>query len=167
MTFPACLPIVLGFEGGYVNNPRDPGGPTNLGITIATLSSWLGHQATVQDVEDLTQASVAPIYQARYYNPSHASDCPAGVDLIVFDEAVNQGVGRAITSLQRAADVVADGLFGPQTKAAVAAMSPIDLINAIAADRTAHYEALPTFQYFGKGWLARVKAVQAKALAMV
>jgi lysozyme family protein len=166
MTFQTCLPIILKFEGGFVDDPQDPGGATNLGVTLATLSSWLGHTATVADVKALTTNDVAPIYQTRYYNAAHACDCPAGVDLMVFDEAVNQGVGRAITTLQRSAGVTADGAFGPQTQAAVNAMAPADLINAIAADRDAHYRALPTFHHFGKGWLSRVATAKADALQM-
>ena len=100
MSFEACLPVILASEGGFVDDPHDPGGATNLGITRATLSGWLGRAASIADVEALSPAAVAPIYQARYWNPSHAGDCPPGVDLMVFDEAVNQGVGRAIASLQ-------------------------------------------------------------------
>ena len=166
MTFQACLPIVLRFEGGFVDDPQDPGGATNLGVTLATLSSWLGRTATIGEVEALTADQVGPIYLARYYNPAHACDCPAGVDLMVFDEAVNQGVGRAILSLQRCAGVTPDGAFGPQTRAAVTAMRPAALIDALAADREAHYRALPTFAHFGKGWLARLAAAKASALGM-
>jgi lysozyme family protein len=166
MSFQACLPIILKSEGGFVDDPQDPGGATNLGITLDTLSSWLGHSASVGEVRDLTPAAVGPIYEARYYNASHACDCPPGVDLMVFDEAVNQGVGRAITSLQRCAGVTADGAFGPKTKAAVAAMAPATLIERIAADRDAHYRALPTFAHFGKGWLARVATTTGDALQM-
>jgi lysozyme family protein len=166
MTFQACLPIVLQSEGGFVNDPQDPGGATNLGITLATLSNWLGRPATIAQVQALTAADVAPIYETRYYNASHAGDCPAGVDLMVFDAAVNQGVGRAVKSLQRSAGVTADGAFGPNTKAAIAAMAPDALINAIAADRDAYYRTLPTFPRFGKGWLARVARTTTAALAM-
>jgi lysozyme family protein len=166
MSFQACLPIILQLEGGFVDDPQDPGGATNLGVTLDTLSSWLGHAATVAQVRALTAAAVGPIYEARYYNPSHAGDCPPGVDLMVFDEAVNQGVGRAITTLQRCAGVNPDGAFGPKTKAAVDAIAPVTLIERIAADRDAHYRALPTFAHFGKGWLARVATTTRDALAM-
>ena len=52
--FEACLKFVLQFEGGFVNNPKDPGGPTNLGVTQATLSGFLGRQATIDEVKALT-----------------------------------------------------------------------------------------------------------------
>lgn len=167
MTFAACLPVTLQSEGGFVDDELDPGGATNLGITLATLSSWLGHPATIADVQALTPESVAPIYLANYYNASHANECPNGVDLMVFDEAVNQGVGRAIRSLQTAAGVTADGMYGPATRAAVAACKPIPLITAISADRAAHYRSLPTFPRFGNGWINRLQRTTNAAVAMV
>jgi lysozyme family protein len=166
MSFAACLPIILQSEGGFVNDPHDPGGATNLGITLATLCSWLGRAATIAEVQALTPAAVSPIYLARYYNPSHADGCPAGVDLMVFDEAVNQGVGRAITARQACVGVAVDGRFGPATRAAVAAAHPPTLIDAIAVNRDAHYRALPGFARYGAGWLARVARTQRDALAM-
>lgn len=163
MTFAACLPVILASEGSFVDDPQDPGGATNLGITLATLSSWLGRTATIAEVEALTPAMVGPIYSARYYMPSHAGDCPPGVDLMVFDEAVNQGVGRAIESLQTALGIAADGAVGPATLAALKAADPHALIDAIAANREAHYRALPTFAHFGRGWLARLARTTAIA----
>lgn len=167
MSFEACLPIILQSEGGFVDDPHDPGGATNLGITLATLSGWLGRPATIADVEALTPETVAPIYCADYYNASHACSCPPGVDLMVFDEAVNQGVGRAVRSLQHAAGVAQDGLFGPATQAAVNTAHPGALILRIEADREAHYRALPTFPRFGFGWLNRLTRTKQLAMQMV
>lgn len=166
MTFAACLPIILNSEGALVDDAEDPGGWTNRGITIATLSDWLGRTATPDDIRNLTEATAAAIYQADYYNASHACDCPAGVDLMVFDEATNQGVGRAVRSAQAAAGVPVDGQFGPATRDAVNAAEPVALINAISADRDAFYRRLPTFPHFGAGWISRLKRTTTFALAM-
>ena len=167
MRFEACLPVILASEGGYVDDPADPGGATNLGVTRATLSGWLGRPATVAEVEALTPAHVAPIYRTDYWNPAHAGDCPPGVDLMVFDEAVNQGVGRALSSLQSALGLTSDGAFGRATQAALAAADPGRLIHAIAANREFHYRALPTFPRFGRGWLARLHRTTAVAFDMI
>jgi lysozyme family protein len=167
MTFAACLPIILASEGGYVDDPSDPGGATNLGITLATLSGWLGRAATIDDVISLTAATVAPIYQANYWNAAHCGDCPTGVDLIVFDEAVNQGVGRAIRSLQGAVGVRVDGLFGKATLGALQGRDAATIIERIAAEREALYRRLPTFARFGNGWLTRLARTRALALGMV
>ena len=101
MAFADCLSIILESEGGFVDDPQDPGGATNLGVTLATLAGFRRRPVTVADVRALTVADVAPIYQADYWNVAHCGDCPAGLDLMIFDEAVNQGPGRAIRSLQR------------------------------------------------------------------
>ena len=167
MSFDLCLPIILASEGGFVNNPQDPGGATNLGVTLNTLSDWYGHAATVDDVRALTVDDVAPLYQVRYWAVAHCDDCPQGLDLMVFDEAVNQGVGRAIRTLQSAVGVADDGAYGPATQAAVKACNPADAINAMAAAREAFYRGLSTFPTFGKGWLARLQRTQAAALGMV
>jgi lysozyme family protein len=167
MSFAACLPVILAAEGQFVDDPQDPGGATNLGVTLATLSGWLGRIASIAEVEALTPEGVAPIYQSRYWNPSHAGDCPPGVDLMVFDEAVNQGVGRALASLQSALCVTPDGAFGPATRTALKRAEPADLIHAIAANRETHYRALPDFPRFGRGWLSRLTHTTDVALAML
>jgi len=167
MSFDDCLPVILASEGGFVNDPHDPGGPTNLGITQGTLSTWLGRPATVADVQALTPQTVAPIYQKDYWDAAHCGDCPAGVDLMVFDTAVNQGGGLAIRTLQAAVGVAVDGVYGPATAAAVEAADPATTVGAIAAARDAYYRSLPDFPRYGNGWLARVARTQAAALAMV
>jgi lysozyme family protein len=165
--FPACLTIILASEGGFVDDPQDPGGATNLGITLNTLSGWLGHVATIADVQALTNATVAPIYQADYWGVCHCDQLPMGVDLMVFDEAANAGPGRAIRDLQTSVGATADGIIGPATLAAVAARNPVIIIGSIAIAREAFYRSLPTFSRFGAGWLARVERTKAAALAMV
>lgn len=165
--FPACLNIILASEGGFADLAHDPGGATNHGVTLATWSGWVGHPVTIADMEALTVADVTPLYQADFWNASHCSDLPNGVDLMVFDTAVNAGVGRGVRTLQQALGVTADGAFGPATLAAVQAADPSALIDKIAAVRTAFYESLPTFVHFGKGWLNRVVRTQGLAHQMV
>lgn len=164
--FEACLSEVLVSEGGYVNNPNDPGGMTNLGVTQKTWSDYIGRRATEADMRALTKEMVAPLYRSRYWNVMHCDDWPAGVDLMVFDFGVNAGPTRATKMLQTAAGVTADGVAGQGTHAAVARADPRQLITACANARDAYYRSLPTFSHFGKGWLARVDRVKAKALSM-
>jgi lysozyme family protein len=166
MSFEACLPIILQSEGGFVNNPADPGGATNLGVTIGTLSTWLKRPATVADVQALTAATVAPIYQANYWNVTFCDSWDAGVDLMVFDAAVNQGPGRAIMTLQTALGVTADGGVGPATLAAAQMEDAADTITKMAATREAFYRSLSTFSVFGTGWLNRLTRTTALAQTM-
>ncbi len=74
MSFTNCLPIILRSEGGFVDDLEDPGGATNLGITLNTLSIWLGHTASVEEVKALTPVAVAPIYQALYWHVAHGDE---------------------------------------------------------------------------------------------
>lgn len=164
--FPDCLSEILLCEGGYVNHPKDPGGPTNLGITQVTLSQWPGGPASVDDVKALTPATVGPIYRAGYWNPLLCDQLPYGVDLMCFDGAVNMGVGTSARMLQTACGAQADGHIGPVTLALVMAMPAPALIDAIADLREARYRKLSTFLTFGKGWLSRLATVRAKSLEM-
>lgn len=163
--FAACLPYVLAHEGGLVDDAQDPGGWTNLGITQATLSAFLGRPATVAELKALTPATAAPIYLANYWNPCRCDDLPPGVDYAVFDPACNSGPGHAARFLQEAVGVQADGSIGPQTLAAVNRIAPKLIISAIRAKREAFYRSLPTFDHFGKGWLTRLAEVTSQALA--
>jgi lysozyme family protein len=89
---------------------------------------------------------------------------PAGVDLVVFDMAVNGGPGRAAKILQEVVGVKPDGGIGPMTLAAVASWPPVDTITGFSEARRKFYRGLPTFETFGKGWLRRVDEVEAEAL---
>ncbi len=164
--FETCLPLILHSEGGYVDDPEDPGGATNLGVTIGTLSDWLKRPATKAEVKALTPATVAPIYEANYWHAAACDRLPPGLDYMVFDLAVNSGTGRAKKMLQDAVGVLADGDIGPKTLEAVKALGDRSSIGRMAVRREAFYRLQPTFGRFGKGWLNRLAEVRAKALEM-
>ncbi len=166
MSFEVCLPVILQNEGGFSDNPHDPGGVTNLGVTIASWSSWIGRPATIAEMRMLTPEQVAPLYERNYYNASHANDCPSGVDLMVFDDAVNTGPMRAIRRLQEAVGVSADGIVGPATLAAIRGCNPSAVIDKLADLRDDYYRQLPQFDTFGHGWLARVERTCQRAHLM-
>lgn len=164
--FDIALAEILRHEGGWVDHPKDPGGATNRGVTLATLSEWLGRTATKAEVKALTVADVAPIYRERYWNVVKADDLPAGVDLMVFDLAVNSGPGRAAKFLQEVVGAAADGQIGPATLAKVAALHPLAVIDGMAQRRERFYRGLNTFDTFGRGWMKRLSDVTAKAKEM-
>ena len=165
--FLACVAIVLGKEGGFVNDPADPGGATNLGITRATLEAWRGQPVSEADVRKLTQAEALQIYRARYWNVMRCDDLPPGIDLMVFDFGVNAGPSRAASHLQRAVGARVDGAIGPRTIAAAKAANAHNVIDMLVLRREQHYRSLPTFPKFGRGWLNRTASVASKAKAMV
>lgn len=165
-SFGPALTCVLAQEGGYSDHPADPGGATMMGITLATLSAWRGVPATKADVRALTRDEVAAIYRANYWNAVSGDDLPAGLDLAVFDFAVNSGASRAIRALQRALGVTVDGLIGPETLAAAGARPPTETIKALSAARLGFLERLSTFAVFGRGWTRRVREIEAAAMKL-
>lgn len=148
--FPICLPITLAHEGGYVDHPRDPGGATNLGVTLKTLSGWLGRTATKAEVKALKRREVEPIYRRNYWEPAGCARYQPGADLCVFDAAVNSGVSRGKAW---AAQVKA----GADAKAFVAQYCDI---------RLGFLKRLGTWSSFGKGWSRRVAEIRAKGTTM-
>ena len=161
--FEAALAHVLKSEGGYVNNPADPGGMTNLGCTKAVWEEFVGHPVSEADMRGLTPADVAPLYKRKYWDKVSGDLLPAGLDYAVFDAAINSGPGRAAKWLQEIAGVAADGAIGPATLAAVNAKPVQDMIAQYNDKRLQFLESLPTWATFGKGWGARVASVQSSA----
>lgn len=162
--FERSLSAVLKHEGGYVDHPKDPGGATNLGITIGTAKANrmdIDKDGDVDkaDVRMLKPSDADPVYKARYWDTVRGDDLPSGVDYAVFDYAVNSGPARAAMHLQEVVGVAPDGKIGPLTLAAVAAWDSATLIDALCAKRMAFLKRLSTWPTFGKGWSSRVSGV--------
>jgi lysozyme family protein len=159
-----CLAFVFAEEGGYTDDPMDPGGATNLGITLDELSRWRHTAVTKDDVRNLQKAEATAIYTANYWNVIQGAALPSGIDLMILDSAVNMGPPRATRMLQKIVGTDADGHIGPLTIAATSKQPAADVINQFAAERVAFYQSLRTFSHFGHGWLARTD--RAKTLAL-
>jgi lysozyme family protein len=164
--FDQCLEMLLRHEGGFVNHPEDPGGATNLGVTLATYEQWVGRAVTIDEMKALTVKDVAPIYKDRYWDAVRGDDLPSGVDWSVFDWAVNSGPGRASRALQRIVGVTADGKIGPITLKAVHDMKADKIIDKMYDARQHFYEQLSTFDTFGRGWTRRNKETRQAALLL-
>jgi lysozyme family protein len=155
--------MMLASEGGYVNHPSDPGGMTNLGVTKRVWEEWVGRESNEKEMRSLTPEMVEPLYKRKFWDACKCDDMPSGIDYLVFDFAVNAGVGRSAKILQTAVGVPADGGIGPITLAAVKAQDPAELVQKFSDAKEAFYRSLNTFDTFGKGWLNRVAAVKIKA----
>ena len=150
-TFDACFDRLLGHEGAYVNDPRDPGGETMWGVTVAVARA-AGYRGPMRDMPVETAKA---IYRERYWDAVRADDLPASVRFDVFDAAVNHGPGQAALWLQRAVGATADGAIGPRTVAAAQAAGP--MVGAhFNSQRLRFYTDLPTWAAFGRGWARRV-----------
>jgi lysozyme family protein len=169
--FSECLAFTLAAEGGYVDDPYDPGGATNMGITLVTLRHWehdsaLGPEA----VQDMSRQTASAIYGALYWNAIRGDSLPAGVDLSVFDFGVNAGTCCSSRLLQSALgfdEAEEDGCIGKLTLAAVLKSEPARLVDSLAERQAAYYRALPEFGRFGDGWLARTERRRVAAHAMI
>lgn len=167
-SFDAFWPLLLEEEGGFDDDPRDPGnwtgGQVNVGRLVGTkygidaASHW-----RECDIPSLTPLQAKAIYLRSYANPVRFDDLPAGVDVMVVDTAINQGPHKASIWLQEAVGANPDGAIGPKTIAAARVADPVATIAAIADRREAHYRSLSTFVTFGRGWLNRINMITALA----
>lgn len=149
--FERAFTELLGHEGGYTNNPADPGGETNWGITVA-VARENGYIGTMKDMDQ----SVAKAIYAKKYWLDAFDRLPYPVAFQVFDAAVNSGVGQAVRWLQRSVGVADDGKLGPVTLAAVTTTDPLKLVLLFNAERLMFMTNLSTWSSFGKGWARRV-----------
>jgi lysozyme family protein len=137
------LQVILRAEGGYVDDPNDPGGATNQGITQAVYDSWRrGQGLPSRPVLGIDPGEVRQIYLERYWTPARCDELPGPVALVHFDCAVNAGVEQAALTLQRAAGVTADGVIGPVTLAAARARPPLELVDEMMFQRLRYYRAI-------------------------
>lgn len=171
--FDRALAHVLAFEGGWSDDPFDPGGATNKGITLATLARWRGVEVTAETVERLkselhaiTDAEVRRIFHERYWRPAHCPDLPPPLAFMHFDCSVNQGVGGATRMLQEALGVAIDGEIGPLTLAAARSASHPEAVMRYCEIRRRRYQGLVHFWRFGRGWIRRLDATTAAARSM-
>lgn len=168
--FERALAHVLEMEGGYDEDPYDPGGPTNRGITLSEFVRDKGLEFTSEnfaalkaELKAITPDTVRRIYRRNYWDAASCPELPPPLALFHFDAAVNQGVAGAARMLQQAVGAEVDGEVGPLTLAAVASHPTEETLAAYADVRRRRYRALPTFWRFGKGWLSRVDTTLALA----
>lgn len=167
-SFAACERTVLVYEGGKVDNPKDPGGRTNQGVIQRVYDGWRRRKGlAVRSVYEMEAPERDDIYRKQYWDAVRGDELPAGVDLAVYDGAVNSGPTQAIKWLQRALGIAADGHLGEATMRALEECTDIEgLVRRICARRLAFLQALRTWPTFGKGWARRVAAVQRASLAL-
>lgn len=148
VTFQEAIDRVLGHEGGYVNDPADPGGETKFGISKRSYPD--------EDIANLTRERACFLYERDFWRPVCASMTDNALRFQLLDAAVNHGMGNAIRILQRALDVADDGHYGPLGRAAFEAMELADAHLLFIAWRIRFFTKLSTFPRFGAGWMNRV-----------
>jgi lysozyme family protein len=163
-----ALQHVLKSEGGWSDNPSDPGGATMKGITLSVYREWKRNTHISKDeLRVIPDEEVYNLYKELYWNKVQGDNLPAGVDYAVFDAAVNMGVGRAAKLIQEAAGVAADGVLGPASVSAIQKTDPKELIEKFSQLKEEFYRSLGTFPTFGVGWLNRVAEVKTFSESML
>lgn len=146
--FERAIALILKQEGGYVNDPKDPGGETIYGITRRDHpDAWASGRPTVEQAKS--------IYHQHYWLPVKGDDLPWPLCVYVLDSAVNQGVEPAIRMLQRTLDTVQDGIIGPATLRLAAKSRPWHLARFMSY-RALRYTGTRNFDRFGEGWFIRL-----------
>ncbi len=151
MTFDQAFDILISHEGGYVNNPADPGMETKFGISK--------RQYPHLDIKNLTLADARSIYLRDFWARAQCDKLHPDLAFDVFDAAVNSGVGQAIRWLQRAVGVADDGVVGPLTLAQINREQDVSAIQArMTGQRLDFMTRLSTWDTFGRGWARRLAA---------
>jgi lysozyme family protein len=172
-SFDAFFPTLLRNEGGFVDDPADPGGATNKGITLATFQEcarlYLGIEPTLENLQALTDAQAAKIYKPLYWDKIRGDEIePDALADIVFDFQVNAGASaskllqKVLNDLGAAPPLAVDGEIGPGTMAALQRADAKAVYRAYKQGRIAYYQDLvarrPGLAKFLNGWLKRVNA---------
>lgn len=147
-SFYEAVKIILKFEGGYVNDPNDPGGETNWGISKRAFPHV--------DIKNLSKQDAELIYKKNYWEPMKCEKYPAILRLAAFDCAVNQGVLYASTTLQKLLFVPVDGIIGPVTLNKMGEVSANELLLSFLKARAERYIYTKNFELYGRGWLNRL-----------
>jgi len=173
--FEKSLANVLKAEGGFTDDPRDPGnhlpdgreGCTMMGVTQAAWETYVGHPVSKADMKALTKEQVGEFYKKKYWTPIQADALPVGIDFLAFSFAINSGVGSSAKRIQECVGATPDGMIGPRTLQFISSHDSKELVEKFSQAKENFYRSLKTFPTFGKGWLNRVESEKAIALAMI
>ncbi|HDR8930494.1 glycoside hydrolase family 108 protein [Burkholderia vietnamiensis] len=158
-SFDDAFDALIGNEGGYSNNPKDPGGETMWGVT-ARVARAAGYTGAMRDLPRDTAKAIA---KRMYWDPLHLDQFDPRVAFQIFD--ANYNGGHPVIWMQGAAGARVDGVLGPQTIAAVQATDPLRFVLRWNALRLTYFTSLATWSTFGKGWTRRIAANLTKGAA--
>lgn len=149
-SFDDAFDALIGNEGGYSNNPADPGGETMWGVTQRVARAY-GYAGAMRDLPRDTAKAIA---KKLYWDPLRLDELDARVAFQIFD--ANYNGGHPVIWMQGAAGAKVDGLIGPATVAAVQAVDPLRFMLRWNALRLSYFTSLKTWPDFGKGWARRI-----------
>lgn len=165
--FEQAIPIILAHEGGYVNDPDDPGGETNFGLTrtyLLGLPKEVLGSINVSDMRGITQTQAEAIYQTEWWNKYSLGDFEQPIANKIFDLAVNMGYKEVAKNTQRAIQalgvkIVVDGDLGPASRKIINTLNTQKLLDEIGHQTVVFYQGLvaknPKLRKFLNGWIRR------------
>ena len=148
MNFDQAFDLVIGHEGGYVNDPRDPGLETNWGISKRSYPNL--------DIKSLTLEQAQAIYRRDYWQQASCDRMQPKIAVAVFDSAVHHGPKTAIKLLQRALKVADDGEYGRVTHGTLQARDTNETFDLLLAQRAIYLTTCPAWPTYKLGWLKRL-----------
>lgn len=148
MKFEQAFDRLIGHEGGYVNDPNDPGGETNWGISKRSYPDV--------DIRTLTREQARDIYRRDFWDRVNGERLHDGVAFQLFDFAVNSGCETAVRYLQRALGVADDGHWGKVSQEAADSTTESDTIMRLNAERLDFMTRLSNWKFHGRGWARRI-----------
>jgi lysozyme family protein len=171
-TFASAIPIILRHEGGYVNNPADPGGATNWGISTLIIEEWhieakdLGiPDLSPESIKAMPQDAAVKVYKRIFWDPYlYERILDQRMATKVFDCAVNIGPKRAHRLAQYACNACGqhldtDGILGPIAFSALNVVNPLEWMPAMCEEMRHYYDDLmfrkPALRVFGDNWMRR------------
>lgn len=160
MNFDKAFDRLIGHEGGYSIDRKDPGnwtgGKVGVGKLLGTKYGIAANTYPNLDIKNLTLAQAKAIYKKDWWDKLGADQLHPSIAFQLWDFAINAGKSRAIQELQQVANVTSDGIIGSKTIAAVNAMNVNDVLLLLASERLKFYTSLSTWATYGKGWTNRV-----------
>jgi lysozyme family protein len=156
MNFKEAFEIVIGHEGGYVNDPNDLGGETKFGISKRAFPN--------EDIKNLTLEKAKNLYKANYWDKCNCELLPEAIRYPLFDYAVNAGVRSACVDLQSLLGVIADGVIGPKTIESCKKIKEKELAISLCCLRLSNYVKFKNWSIYGKGWTSRIVSIMLKTM---
>ncbi|MBP3614437.1 MAG: hypothetical protein J6J37_06655 [Bacteroidaceae bacterium] len=167
--FYATIPMVLNYEGGYVNDKFDRGGETNMGITQPFLDTYKKKAGVnIDNVKNLTKSDAIKLYKAEWDSRGFGLLDNENVMKLIYDFSVNSGPSTAIRSLQKALNKIGynlkeDGYIGDKTNQAVNSVDEKWLKKELLKSRAEHCDAIidkhPEQKRYIEGWFYRINDI--------
>lgn len=160
MDFDTVFDRVVGHEGGYSDNPKDPGnwtgGKCGIGELKGTKYGLAANTYQSLDIKNITESQARAIYHEDWWQALGVNRFSPAMQFQIFDAAFNHGMYNASKIYQRAVGAKDDGIIGPKTLCAANKLSENDRLLRFLAFRLKFYTSLRTFDDFGRGWSNRV-----------